>query len=401
MNEFRKLRKELGWTQSEAGEELGCTRETISKYENSIPPKSAMVSIRALAQILKSGDSAMTGKVQYRSRKNSPTSVLAPLVSDVLGMQVKLSIPEDDSKPIRRTEPSAKIRIPVEQLCMRDMTTTTSGGIVVAGRLGSPAPPMFELYWLPMMGVRFHNLSDPAFSNNSHRPVTTGVPDPQWVDEDENLSPSDAQINGVGLTTRTVGSHTNASRMLARHMVGFARYLEDLVGMSLRKAVAHGLISGDGVKEPEGIELNAGIQTFAAATPGSFDVVDFSQAIKLLDTAEANQAFYGIVAHPDQKEKLMRLDYDGGKFWRYDKQSPTGEMAGNLPAAVSSAVTASKVILGDFSTVEVNHQGEIDINVHIAQGSTSGPKGRFDFYSFWDLDITLTHPEAFVVVTGA
>lgn len=48
--QFRAIRKSIGWTQAETARHLGVTRLTVSRWELSTPPVSASIAIHTLAR---------------------------------------------------------------------------------------------------------------------------------------------------------------------------------------------------------------------------------------------------------------------------------------------------------------------------------------------------------------
>ena len=202
-------------------------------------------------------------------------------------------------------------------------------------------------------------------------PKKTGTSSPGWIaTEGGDSAESEFTVGQVTMSPKTVGAHTEASRlMLMQSSLDVENLIRDDLTRSIATSIDLGALAGSGASgQPTGIANTSGINTttFAAAVPTWAELV-------AMESAVANDnALLGSLSY------IMRpADY--GNLKTVEKATNTAqfivEPGGNVNGynvVKSNQVTAGDYYFGNFADLLIGMYGGLDILVDPYSNSKSG-----------------------------
>lgn len=212
-----------------------------------------------------------------------------------------------------------------------------------------------------------------------------------WVDENEALTASQQGFGEITLSPKHVGALTELSRQLIQQSnPAIEQLVRDDFVQVISHAVDKAVLSGNGVKEPQGILGLTGIQTDATLT--AYDWANMQELISLLELANINPNAFLI--NP-ATAKTLRTTLKEAGLPGYVMEA--GVMA-DLPVRTSTAIGAANVLLGDFSQILIGEWGGVDILVNpYAAGVYE--KGNVQVRILTTVGTAVRHPKAFALGT--
>ena len=217
----------------------------------------------------------------------------------------------------------------------------------------------------------------------------------QWLAEGDALTDSGMTFNTITLKPRHVGAITELSRQLLQQS---NPAIEDLVRSDfinvVSLAIDKAMISGDGVKEPEGLLT-------AATGTGTLATLDWEAVLTVLQgMAMKNIVPNAWLTHPEVATVLRStLRETGLPGYLLDN----GQLAG-VPVNVSKQLVkkagspaTGRLIFGDFSELLIGTWGSIDVVTNpYAEGPFS--RGAIQVRILTTMDMVARRPRAFLSI---
>jgi len=238
-------------------------------------------------------------------------------------------------------------------------------------------------------------------------PRQTGSSSAQWVAEDGSLSETDATVDDVTLSPKTVGAMTSYSR---RTLLNASPSIEQIVRNDLASVIAQAIdgkaISGDGTgNTPTGILNTSGIGDVALGTNGGAptwqSVLDL---IAALETADAEGRAF--LTNPKAVKKMRgtvrvastdsrMIQEDPAQLAGYPLAS-TNLVPSNLDKGTSTGV-CSALIFGNFADLLIGYWTGVDILLNPYE-TTAYAKGRVIVRAMRDVDVQVRHAASFAAI---
>lgn len=217
----------------------------------------------------------------------------------------------------------------------------------------------------------------------------------QWLAEGDALTDSGMTFNTITLKPRHVGAITELSRQLLQQS---NPAIEDLVRSDfinvVSLAIDKAMISGDGVKEPEGLLT-------AATGTGTLATLDWEAVLTVLQgMAMKNIVPNAWLTHPEVATVLRStLRETGLPGYLLDN----GQLAG-VPVAVTNQIAkkagspaTGRMVLGNFSEMFVGTWGSVDVVSNMyAEGPFS--RGAVQVRILTTCDMVPRREDAFTVI---
>ena len=394
-NEIAGTRSRMGLTQQEFARCVGVTRQSVSNWETGRerPSKPVEKALRALVSQypLKDGEDGLSASArELRSFYLSLETVKPEVVRR-----------DEDGAP-RGFVPG---RVPDQTFALRALgelaarVMMSDAMLPIDGAVGpyaAPVPPLAILSPLAKLGAQYSDL--PRLNDEQALPVITADPTTYYLNEDEAVGFSDPTIASADVTTATLGCATRLTRVLMRKAAAVANIEGTVAAAQLRvisNRVAKDAITGDGVGgAPTGL-LNVGLGNTNLST---FAVAELNDIMEILETAEADPAYFGAIIGPARAKVLRNTPVVTGSdqmMLRRSLASPTGLSLNGLPAVVLNGMAADKIILGDFSRLHILTDSTFDQRA-IGQDDTAG---GLSLYAFLNFAVQVPHTGAFHTVT--
>lgn len=215
-----------------------------------------------------------------------------------------------------------------------------------------------------------------------------------WLSEGEDTTTSDLAFGSVTLSPRTVSGGVPMTRRLLMQSSPDVEVLvrNDLVtGAALALDLA--IFEGTGSKQPLGLVNHPDINTVAVSTdstPTWAEVVGFESAIAA-DNALTGSLRYVTTPAVRGAMKTTSKDSGSGIFICSD-----GNTVNGYPLLVSTLLSTSRLLFGDFSQIVVGMWGVLDVK---PDESTLAASGGLILRVFQDADVAIRHGESFAVGT--
>lgn len=230
----------------------------------------------------------------------------------------------------------------------------------------------------------------PGLVGNVTIPVQTGSATFAWIQEGGNGTDSNLTFGAINLAPRTIsGAVPMTRRLLAQSSPAIEQLVrQDLVtGAALALDLA--IFEGSGHSGvPMGIVNHASINTQAVSTDGSptwAEMVGFESEIAADNALGGRMAYVttpAVVGHC----KTTSKDTGSGRFIQ------EGNSVNGYPVLVSTQLTASTIIFGDWSQIMVGMWGVLDIK---ADEATLAASGGLVLRAFHDVDVGIRQAVAF------
>jgi len=217
----------------------------------------------------------------------------------------------------------------------------------------------------------------------------------QWLAEGDALTDTGLTFDNITLTPRHVGGITELSRQLLQQSNPAIEQLVradfiDVVSLAIDKA----MISGDGVKQPEGL-LTAATGTGTLGAPTWAKVLTVLQGLAL-----KNVAPNAWLTHPEVATVLRKTLREAG-LPGYLLEN--GQLAG-VPVAVTNQITkkagtpaTGRMIVGNFNEMFVGTWGSVDVVTNMyAEGPFS--RGAIQVRILTTCDMVPRREDAFTVI---
>lgn len=323
----------------------------------------------------------------------SNVSLLEVLRAGMEGRSLTGAAAEYSKETERRTGRKADgMFIPMSLLEKRVITASSEGELVPTDhRADQFIQPFRNKLLARQLGARVltglsGNVDIPAYGSG----VATG-----WVAENGSLSASNMTFGKKTMSPKHVGTLSEMSRQLIQQSSpSIEQLLRDDMAFQLADAIDTAMIKGGGVNEPTGILASTGIQTASLSTLSWNNILAMLQAIELI-----NGSAGAWLTRPQVATKLrgtLKSATAGAAYL-----SEGGRMA-DLPVYSTKQVplntTTGQLILGDFSQVMLGVWSELDILVNPFD-SLAYARGGVMVRAMATVDVTIRHPEAFVVAS--
>lgn len=273
------------------------------------------------------------------------------------------------------------------------MATATGGGNLGATDLAAVASAVRPLLALEKLGARRIEVSGVAQLDLPKFDGGVG----SWLGEGDAASSMSTTVESVAAVAHCAAARLAVSRRVrhANRSDVEASVLAELEA-AVRNTIELGLITGSGnSNQPLGI-LNAtgvGTKSFAAATPTYSELIDM---VELLGDANADVARAAFLMHPSMAAALMQqqISANGGETtiaWSDGRHRIAG-----LPVAMTTNMPEAKVLLGDFTTVQIVYFG----GPQVIEDRYSGGKvisGATEIVVMNHVDVVVRSPEFLVV----
>lgn len=214
--------------------------------------------------------------------------------------------------------------------------------------------------------------------------------------ENEAFTTDDIAVDGVTLSSFTIGQVFYMSRELAQDAPNFEQAVERTISRLLADAIDNYAINGAGTTEPRGILATSGINTVA-----DYGLVDgWGVALQgWAKVAEDAHNVNGIMMNP---LTIAAVDEIGLTSLR---ERP--EALREIPRFVTNKLTAtggtgqdeSTVLVGDFSQLLVGIRSDATIET-TTEGGDTFHKHQVGVKITWRGDIAVAQPKAFCAVSG-
>lgn len=229
-------------------------------------------------------------------------------------------------------------------------------------------------------------------------PKQIGSSSAQWVGEDGEITATDASVNDVTLSPKTVGAITSYSR---RTLINASPSIENIVRRDLAAVIANAIdyqaMLGDGSgNTPVGVVEHPDAHELTLAGPTWAQVLDFIASIQM---ADADIDSLGWAMAPDAVKKLratLKVTGDaGGGFLMAEPSNLAG-----YPAASTTSLSdggspvSSTVIFGVFSQLLIGYWSATEILVNPYEGAAYA-RGRVLVRAMRDCDVAVRHGESF------
>lgn len=229
---------------------------------------------------------------------------------------------------------------------------------------------------------RSSGLSVPAMGDLVVSPVTE--------DEAPELQPVTlGSYNSETYTLRTELLLTRLSRHTALYDV--AAYLKTNVGIALRKKLQSEIVAGAGFGGAYAGIANSAHLGYTTSTTAAGAPAALAAALEALaPTATA----YCVIASPAARKALMGVPaLSGGSVPAWTINSGAEALMG-VPAFVDTGLSGSKLVVGDFRTVQITLSPEMS---YTATGTQSGSQQIVAFLDY----VTTLRDQAFALITLA
>ena len=232
----------------------------------------------------------------------------------------------------------------------RDLTTGTAsnGGDLVAESIAAVAQSVRPATVLEEAGMQVIETSGDFF----HLPRWTAA-SAGWVAENGSVPSLGTSVSTVDLAPKIAGARLAFSRRLSLLASGIQQQVLSEVSRAVSNLIESAVISGSGVSDqPLGILNLPGkkSKTFAGVTPTYAELADM---LELLGDADVDLGKLAWVMHPSDLRDLLLAE----------KVSSTGSMVMTwkegqyrifgVPVFATTNCTEGKILLGDFSTVNL------------------------------------------------
>ncbi len=278
----------------------------------------------------------------------------------------------------------------------RDMTTGVAadgGNLVGTDHLsGSFIESLREESIIAQLGARFLT----GLVGDVDIPRMDGNGTFYWIDEDADVTDSDAQIGSVALTPKTVAGSVPMSRRLLKQS---SPAVDQLIMGDLTRGAALAIdaaaLAGTGASnQPRGIVNVTGVNGVAVASNGQptwDELVAFETAVAAASAARGTLNYVataGVIGNL----KTTKKDAGSGLYLM------EGGQANGYDVNRTNNVPDDTIIFGNFNDLVVGMWGVLDVMPdHAAKAASGGLVLRV----FQDVDIAVRHPESFSVATYA
>lgn len=217
----------------------------------------------------------------------------------------------------------------------------------------------------------------------------------QWLAEGDALTDSGMTFENLTLKPRHVGAITELSRQLLQQSnPAIEQLVRDDFTQVVSLAVDKAMISGDGVKEPEGL-LTAATGTGTLGTPTWAKVLTVLQGLAL-----KNIRPNAWLTHPEVETVLRKTLREAG----LEGYLMEGGKLADIPVAVTNQIVkkagapaTGRLIAGDFTEMFIGTWGSVDLLTNMyAEGPYS--RGAVQVRILTTCDMIPRREDAFVVI---
>lgn len=216
-----------------------------------------------------------------------------------------------------------------------------------------------------------------------------------WLADDADVTDSDGTIGSVSLSPKTVAGSVPMSRRLLKQSSPAVEgmILRDLaLGAGL--AIDLAALEGTGAaNQPTGIVSTSGVNTQSIAASAGTGYPTWAELVGFETAVAADKALRGSLRYVTTAAirgglKTTAKDSGSGRFLLENGEA-NGYMVEN-----SEALTAKRIIFGNFNDVIIGMWGVLDIKPDEAAKAASG---GLVLRVFQDADIAVRHPESFCI----
>lgn len=303
--------------------------------------------------------------------------------------------------------PTRGMTIPSDVMQQRDMVvgTPTAGGNLVATDLG--ASSMIDLLRAKLV---FADLGSTVLNNlqgNLSVPRQTGGATAYWVAENAAPTASQAAVDQVPLTPKTLAAVTRFSRrMLLQSSIDIEMFVRADLMRVMALAVENAVLNGTGSSnQPRGLFNQSGVLSVALGTNGAaptWDAIIGMESAIAAANADVNSMAY--LTNAVMRGKLKRTQKfsgtNGDPIWEGNGQmngyrtAVTNQVPSNLTKG--SGTSLSAILFGNWADVLIALWSGMDL---MTDPYSSADSGTVRVVAFQDVDVAIRHPESFCLIT--
>jgi HK97 family phage major capsid protein len=233
----------------------------------------------------------------------------------------------------------------------------------------------------------------------------TGDPTAYWVAEHGEITESDWTLEPINLKAMTVGCLIRASLEILEDAPNSGAALQAAMAAAIALEIDRVALLGDGVNEPRGLDLCAGVNLISMGVNGgaltSYDV--FSQAVE--DVADYNGEANAVIFSPRTYFTLDRLKAATINQPLIPPQSfiDLKKFKTNQIGVVDvqgSATTASKAFVGDFSQILFGIRKPLEVEFTRQGGTGTFAKCETLIRCRMRLDVAVLRENHFTRIVG-
>lgn len=245
-------------------------------------------------------------------------------------------------------------------------------------------------------------------------PRETGGCTSYWLDENGEPTESNATIDQIGMTPKTIGAYTDISRKL---LMQSSLDVENFVRSRLAIALALGmdlasLLGPGNNNQPKGIFNTTGIGRIAGDRGSKLswaDVVDLESEVAIDNAAIGrlgyltNARVVGSAKQTEKAEKTAQFLMSGQNKPGFNDMNGypvgvTNQVPSNIEIAASGndakVENLSALIFGNWSDLIIGYWGSLDVQV---DPFTKGLSGKLRIRVLRDSDLAVAHPQSFAI----
>jgi len=224
-------------------------------------------------------------------------------------------------------------------------------------------------------------------------PKHTGAATAYWVNEGGAPTESEQTIGQIGMTPKTLGAFTDFRRkLLLQSAIGIEQFVREdfaaIIGLEMDRVV----IYGSGVAgEPKGITSWADVNTVTITTTSTPDWAEVVGCETEVATDNALMGSLGYATHPTVKGNMKTTSKAGTEAIFVMGE---GNTLNGYPCAVSTQITSTHLLFGNWADALVGRWGGIDILVDPFTQSTTG---TIRVVIFQSCDVAVRHGQSFTL----
>lgn len=340
------------------------------------------------------------GNFETRARDFSVTRALRAAIGD----QVDAGFEREMSAEVVRRSGRSFEGIAVPDQVFMEQRTLTVGGDAASLYPTMHRPDLFiDLLRARLVTGRLGATILDGLVGTNDIPRQIGSSVAQWVGEDGEITPTDADFDDVSLAPKTVGAITSFSR---RTLINAQPSIENLVRRDLAAVVARAIdaaaMMGTGTGNmPTGIINTAGVHELTFASGPTWDqVTDFAASIESDDADIGSMGWAMTPRAAKTFRTTLKVSGDAGAGFLMDSRGTLdGFTAANTTALPDSdggspAAAVSTIIFGAWSQLLVGYWSGLDLLVNPYEG-TAYSRGRVLVRAMRDCDVAVRHAESF------
>lgn len=283
--------------------------------------------------------------------------------------------------------------------------TPTAGGNLVATNLG--ASSMIDLLRARLVFSALGSTVLNDLQGNLSVPRQTGGATAYWVAENAAPSASQAAVDQVPLTPKSLAAVTRYSRrLLLQSSTDIEMFVRADLMRVMALAVENAVLNGTGSSnQPRGLFNQSGVLSVALGTNGAAPTWDAIIGMEsAIADANADVDSMAYLTNALMRGKLKRTQKfsgtNGDPIWESNnsvngyKTAVTKQVPGNLTKGTGTNLSA--ILFGNWADVLIGLWSGLDLTTDPYSGADSG---TVRVVAFQDVDVAIRHPESFCIIS--